>query len=131
MTASTSTYACRGCGELGHNIRRCPNPGTAPPRKRKRTRTTQNRTTAAVQRRRKKVRAAFARYMQRGKVSPTTLRAEGVLAVGCAVGQVLFVLTYQRLHIIHAHGLPERFADPGAQHVVRQLEDGRARGAQA
>ena len=45
-------------------------------------------------------------------VTPASLRAEGILEMGCAQGtSVLFVRTVVKLHLLHATGLPDRQLD--------------------
>ena len=47
-----------------------------------------------------------------GQVTPTSLRDEGVLEIGCATGtSVLYVRTRVKLHIIHTTWLPDRQLD--------------------
>lgn len=46
------------------------------------------------------------------RVTLTTLRAEGVLEIGCAAGtSVLFVRTRVKIHLLHATALPDRELD--------------------
>ena len=46
------------------------------------------------------------------KVTPESLRAEGILEIGCATGtSVLFVRTHEKLHLIHSTWLPDRQLD--------------------
>jgi len=46
------------------------------------------------------------------RVTPSLLRAEGILEIGCAQGtSVLFVRTRVKLHLLHATWLPDRQLD--------------------
>lgn len=53
------------------------------------------------------------------RVSPDSLRAEGIIEVGCA-GQtsVLFVLTKKKLHLLHGESLPDRALDDYAVNLA-------------
>lgn len=47
-----------------------------------------------------------------GRMTPASLRAEGVLEIGCATGtSVLFVRTRIKLHLLHTTWLPDRQLD--------------------
>ena len=48
----------------------------------------------------------------RSGVTPASLRAEGVLEIGCATGtSVLFVRTKVKIHLLHTTSLPDRVLD--------------------
>jgi len=59
------------------------------------------------------------------RVSPASLRAEGVLEVGCAPGtSILFVRTRVKLHLLHTTSLPDRALDDYAVRLaVNWIED--------
>lgn len=61
----------------------------------------------------------------RSVVTPESLRAEGILEIGCAKGtSVLFVRTHVKLHLLHATGLPDRKLDDYAVRMaVTWIED--------
>jgi len=53
------------------------------------------------------------------KVTPESLRAEGILEIGCATGtSVLFVRTRVKLHLLHATWLPDRQLDDYAVNLA-------------
>lgn len=57
-------------------------------------------------------------------ISPTELRAEGVLELGC-VGGTLFVLTNKCLHLFHVLELPQRKLDAwGVARAIDRLRSG-------
>ena len=60
------------------------------------------------------------------RVTPASLRAEGILEIGRATNtSVLFVLTNQKLHLFHELSLPERPLDDYAvQLAVTWIESG-------
>ena len=66
-----------------------------------------------------------ARVSSRSVVTPESLRAEGILEIGCAKGtSVLFVRTHVKLHLLHAAGLPDRKLDDYAVRMaVTWIED--------
>jgi hypothetical protein len=59
------------------------------------------------------------------RVTPASLRAEGILEMGCATGtSLLFVRTRVKLHLIHATWLPDRHLDDYAVRLaVTWIED--------
>jgi hypothetical protein len=59
------------------------------------------------------------------RVSPASLRAEGVLEVGCAPGtSILFVRTRVKIHLLHTTSLPDRVLDDYAVMLaVNWIED--------
>lgn len=65
------------------------------------------------------------RSTARTAVTPASLRAEGVLEIGCAPGtSVLFVRTRVKLHLIHSTSLPDRVLDDYAVMLaVNWIED--------
>jgi hypothetical protein len=69
-----------------------------------------------------KRRAAF---QPASRVTPASLREEGVLEIGCAPGtSVLFVQTKKKLHLLHAASLPDRQLDDYAVMLaVNWIED--------
>jgi hypothetical protein len=60
------------------------------------------------------------------RVTPASLRAEGILEIGCATGtSLLFVLTRVKFHIFHAGSLPDRTLDGYAVELaVNWIENG-------
>jgi hypothetical protein len=70
----------------------------------------------------KKARAAL---QPASRVTPASLREEGVLEIGCAPGtSVLFVQTKKKLHLLHASSLPDRQLDDYAVMLaVNWIED--------
>lgn len=60
------------------------------------------------------------------RVTPASLRAEGIVEIGCAIGtSLLYVLTKKKLHMFHASGLPDRALDAYAVALaVSWIENG-------
>lgn len=55
----------------------------------------------------------------RVRITPSSLRAEGILEIGCALGtSLLFVRTRLKLHLLHATWLPDRQLDTYAVNLA-------------